>query len=400
MLVPLFGKYFLAALGVLHRFATEIKPSKLDLDNTSGRNEIMYKYFFILLLFQKTILASNVLTGVVVDIQNQTPIEGVNITCGEEGTTSNFEGKFEIKPDSDSISFSHIGFENTTVEIKNSMYIKMTRKIIKTNEVIVRSSLLKSSPFESSSSLAVFTKKDIEEQNFDHFQNAIDQIPNLNFSGGTSRPRYFQIRGIGERSQYFGEGSPNHSVGYEVDGIDLSGIGMVGSTLDINQIGDSNKFLGDITSDTFTGFFEFDGDSNVFDIQVDPTSTYGADSGNFNVDVTGGSNTFELNVATADLASTLDLDWIVQGDSNDFTFNIDYDLATNYVDVDGDSNTINFDADGYSGGYFYLDQTGNSRTFNIEQQSTLASDWLQINSYGNNGTICVKQNDGGTSTSC
>ena len=196
----------------------------------------MYKYFFILLLFQKTILASNVLTGVVVDIQNQTPIEGVNITCGEEGTTSNSEGKFEIKPDSDSISFSHIGFENITVEIKNSMYIKMTRKIIETNEIIVRSSLLKSSPFESSSSLAVFTKKDIEDQNFDHFQNAIDQIPNLNFSGGTSRPRYFQIRGIGERSQYFGEGSPNHSVGYEVDGIDLSGIGMVGSTIDINQI--------------------------------------------------------------------------------------------------------------------------------------------------------------------
>ena len=158
--------------------------------------------------------------------------------------------------------------------------------------------------------------------------------------------------------------------------LDLDGTTM---TLDINQIGDSNKFLGDITSDTFTGFFEFDGDSNVFDIQVDPTNTYGADSGNFNVDVTGGSNTFELNVATADLASTLDLDWIVQGDSNDFTFNIDYDLATNYVDVDGDSNTINFDADGDSGGYFYLDQTGNSRTFNIEQQSTLASDWLQIN---------------------
>ena len=188
----------------------------------------MYKYFFILLLFQKTIVASNILTGVVVDIQNQNPIEGVNITCGEEGTTSNSEGQFEIKPDADSISFSHIGFENIIVEIKNSMYIKMTRKIIETNEVIVRSSLLKSSPFESSSSLAVFTKKDIEDQNFDHFQNAIDQIPNLNFSGGTSRPRYFQIRGIGERSQYFGEGSPNHSVGYEVDGIDLSGIGMVG----------------------------------------------------------------------------------------------------------------------------------------------------------------------------
>ena len=179
--------------------------------------------------------------------------------------------------------------------------------------------------------------------------------------------------------------------------LDLDGTTM---TLDINQIGNTNKFLGDITSDNFTGFFEFDGDGNNFDIQVDPTNTYGADGGNFNVDVTGGSNTFTLDVATNDLASTLDLDWIIQGDSNTLNFDIDYDLATNYVDIDGDSNTVNFDADGYSSGYFYLDQTGSSRTFNIEQQSTLASDWLQINSTGSNGTVCVVQSDGGTTTSC
>ena len=191
-------------------------------------------------------------------------------------------------------------------------------------------------------------------------------------------------------------GGANASSG-QMTALDLDGTTM---TLDVNQIGDSNKFLGDITSDTFTGFFEFDGDSNTFNIQVDPTNTYGADSGNFNVDVTGGSNTFTLDVATNDLASTLDLDWIIQGDSNTFDFDIDYDLATNYVDVDGDSNTINFDADGYSSGYFYLDHTGNSRTFNIDQQSTLASDWLQINSSGNSGTVCVIQNDGGASTSC
>ena len=90
----------------------------------------------------------------------------------------------------------------------------------------------------------------------------------------------------------------------------------------------------------------------------------------------------------------------MQGDSNTFDFDIDYDQATNYVDVDGDSNTITFDADGYGSGYFYLDHTGNSRTFNIQQQSTLASDWLQINSTGTGGTVCVIQNDGGTTTSC
>ena len=179
--------------------------------------------------------------------------------------------------------------------------------------------------------------------------------------------------------------------------LDLDGVTM---TLDINQIGDSNKFLGDITSDTFTGLFDFDGDSNTFNIQVDPTNTYGADSGNLNVDVDGSSNTFTLDLATNDLASTLDLDWIIQGSSNTFDFDIDVDQATSYVDVDGDSNSVTYDGDGYTGAYFYLDQTGNSRSFNIEQQSTLASDWLKILSNGNNGTVCVIQNDGGTSTSC
>jgi|TARA_R100000353_G_scaffold77195_1_gene58467 hypothetical protein len=179
--------------------------------------------------------------------------------------------------------------------------------------------------------------------------------------------------------------------------LDLDGVTM---TLDINQIGDSNKFLGDITSDTFTGLFDFDGDSNTFNIQVDPTNTYGADSGNLNVDVDGSSNTFTLDLATNDLASTLDLDWIIQGSSNTFDFDIDVDQATSYVDVDGDSNSVTYDGDGYTGAYFYLDQTGNSRSFNIEQQSTLASDWLKILSSGNNGSVCVIQNDGGTSTSC
>jgi hypothetical protein len=179
--------------------------------------------------------------------------------------------------------------------------------------------------------------------------------------------------------------------------LDLDGASM---TLDINQIGDSNKFLGDILADSLVGFFEFDGDSNTFNIQVDPSNTHGADSSNLNVDVTGTSNTFTLDLATADMASSTDLDWIIQGDSNTLNFDIDYDSGTSFVDIDGDSNSVTFDGDGYAGGYFYLDQTGSSRTFNIDQQSTLDNDWLKILSTGSNGTVCVVQSDGGTSTSC
>ena len=188
-----------------------------------------------------------------------------------------------------------------------------------------------------------------------------------------------------------------NSVAGTLTALDLDGTTM---TLDINQIGDSNKFLGDILGDTVTGFFEFDGDSNTFTIQGDPTNTYGIDNTNYNVDVTGSTNTFTLDHGTSALAATLDLDWIIQGDGNTFDFDINYDGATSYVDVDGDSNTLNFSGSGYAGGYFYLDQTGNSRTFNITQSSTLDNDWLKIISIGNSGTVCVIQNDQGTSTSC
>ena len=180
--------------------------------------------------------------------------------------------------------------------------------------------------------------------------------------------------------------------------LDLVGTGL---TLDINQIGDSNKFLGDITADSYTGFFEFDGDSNTFNMNTDNTNTYGADSSNINVDVTGSSNTFTLNHATTALASNLDLDWIINGSSNSITAAIDIDSATNYIDLDGSDNTVTYDGDGYAGGYFYLDHTGSNRTFNIQQQSTLDNDWLKIISSGTStSSVCVIQDDQGTSTGC
>jgi len=70
------------------------------------------------------------------------------------------------------------------------------------------------------------------------------------------------------------------------------------------------------------------------------------------------------------------------------------------MDIDEDSNTVNFDGQGYAGGYFYLDQTGSNRTFNINQMSTNDNDWLKILSTGSGGTVCVIQNDGGSSVGC
>ena len=174
----------------------------------------------------------------------------------------------------------------------------------------------------------------------------------------------------------------------------------VTQTLEINQIGDSNEFLGDIVSDSITGQFVFDGDTNTFDINFDATNTFGADSADVVVDVAGSTNAFALNVGTASLASQLDLDWTIQGDRNSITAAIDVDQSVNFMSLDGDSNTVTFDSDGADTGFFKLEQTGNSRTFNVEQQSLLSPDWLQIDSTGNAGTVCVIQNDAGTAVGC
>jgi len=186
--------------------------------------------------------------------------------------------------------------------------------------------------------------------------------------------------------------------------LDLDGSNM---TLSIYQIGASNIFRSDaFNSDYITGLFDFDGDSNQMDILVNSSGLYTADYANFNVDVTGGSNVFDIKVAENSNADYLDLDWIIDGDSNEFNFNIDYENATNYMDIFGDSNNITFSGSGYAGtsasdsGYFYLDLIGSNNTFTITQSSTLARDWLKITTNGSNSTFCIVQNDGGSTTSC
>tara|TARA_R100001480_G_scaffold153535_1_gene156775 strand:- start:65 stop:811 length:747 start_codon:yes stop_codon:yes gene_type:complete len=178
---------------------------------------------------------------------------------------------------------------------------------------------------------------------------------------------------------------------------DLDGATM---TLDVNQIGNNNKMLGDINADSFTGIFDFDGDTNLYTIQVDAGNSNSADNANVNVDVDGSTNTFTLDLATNALSSGADIDTIVQGDSNTLNIDLDVDSATNYIDLDGDSNTVNYDGDGYAGAYFKLEHDGNSRSFDVDQQSTQDNDWLRVTSSGNNGSVCINQDDQGTSVGC
>ena len=177
-------------------------------------------------------------------------------------------------------------------------------------------------------------------------------------------------------------------------------------TLDINQIGSSNKFLTDgIYGTNFTGFFEFDGDSNEWNFSMDTSGLNTADSNDINIDVSGSFNLADIDIAEVSGASFLDIDWIITGDSNDAEVDIDADYAKMYMDIFGDSNDLTFIQSGYGASssdrkYFSLDLDGSNNTAVIKQQSTLAADWLTIESNASNSNICIIQNDGGTTTSC
>jgi len=82
--------------------------------------------------------------------------------------------------------------------------------------------------------VTVLDAEDVREAAVVHLEELLPQLPSLSWAGASSRPRYFQLRGIGELEQY--QGAPNPSIGFLVDELDFSGIGMIASTFDVEQV--------------------------------------------------------------------------------------------------------------------------------------------------------------------
>lgn len=82
-------------------------------------------------------------------------------------------------------------------------------------------------------SLSVLTDIEIKQRNAKHLEELVAVSPNVNFASGSQRARYYQIRGIGERSQF--QEPINPSVGVIIDDVDFTGIGSVASLFDVQQ---------------------------------------------------------------------------------------------------------------------------------------------------------------------
>jgi outer membrane receptor protein involved in Fe transport len=105
---------------------------------------------------------------------------------------------------------------------------------IELQEILVTATLRNTPAIEVPASVTVLDATTLRDAGRINFEDVLGLIPNLNWAGDTSLPRYFQLRGIGELQQY--QGAPNPSVGFLIDDIDFSGLGTAGTLYDIDQI--------------------------------------------------------------------------------------------------------------------------------------------------------------------
>jgi iron complex outermembrane receptor protein len=101
-------------------------------------------------------------------------------------------------------------------------------------EAVVTATLRDEGLFNLPVSATVLDQQTLHGAGVQHVEDVLGLIPNLNWSAGTSRPRFYQLRGIGELDQY--QGAPNPSVGFLIDDIDFSGIGMPATLFDVEQM--------------------------------------------------------------------------------------------------------------------------------------------------------------------
>ncbi|MFB3076431.1 MAG: TonB-dependent receptor, partial [Lysobacterales bacterium] len=101
-------------------------------------------------------------------------------------------------------------------------------------EILVTAQLRDTKLLQDSNSTSVVTAEIIQRRAAQHLEDVLNIAPNVNYAGGSSRARFYQIRGIGDRSQF--QEPLNPSVGLLLDGVDFSGMGTIGTLFDVEQV--------------------------------------------------------------------------------------------------------------------------------------------------------------------
>ncbi|MFH1567156.1 MAG: TonB-dependent receptor [Gemmatimonadota bacterium] len=176
-------------------------------------------------------------SGRVLDADTGLPVDGANVSVGTSLAVTDSAGAFDLAaPPGDSLSVSHIGYRTARLAVGAGLAIRLVPVALPYAEVVVHGGLTDQALDQVAASVSVLEARQISASQGAHLEALAAAVPNLNWTGGTSRPRYFQIRGIGQESHFAGEGPPNFAVGLVLDDVDLSGLGSAGLLFDLDQV--------------------------------------------------------------------------------------------------------------------------------------------------------------------
>ena len=175
------------------------------------------KQFILTLFFMSIVFAQSTITGLVIDQDTGLPLKDANVSVVDDsgtsiaGTSTDDDGKFELSlSEGRKVEVSVIGYENGIADVvfNQSMIFNLVSEAISFEGVRVLSSLRKVNEGDLTTSAIIFNDE-LQVKQGQHFSDLMQKVPNLNYAGGTSRPKYFQIRGEGSVSRYADQGPPS-----------------------------------------------------------------------------------------------------------------------------------------------------------------------------------------------
>jgi outer membrane receptor protein involved in Fe transport len=125
-----------------------------------------------------------------------------------------------------------LGFTVSVMILLGQLSVASQANTAQLEEIVITAALMEADIDHLS--VTSVTESDIGARGAAHFEDLLTLVPNLSASAGASRQRFFQIRGIGERSQFVEPINP--SVILLQDGIDISGLGSALTTFDTSQV--------------------------------------------------------------------------------------------------------------------------------------------------------------------
>ena len=193
------------------------------------------------LLLAASAASAETVRGTVVDASTGEPLAGANLTRGDHVVTADSRGRFELSlAAGDSALVTHVGYEPAVLRPQPDqpalIILRLVPVALPVPETVVTGGLIEQALADAASSVTVLDRRRLQGVEGHHFQDLTQAVPNLNWAGGTSRPRYFQVRGMGENSHFVGEKPPNYLVGFVLDGVDLSGLGTAGVLFDLDRV--------------------------------------------------------------------------------------------------------------------------------------------------------------------